>query len=82
MLASFLIDIITVAGPVLSVGLHMGTGESGCCGRSPGSEALIPIEVQKQSFRGHVRHPESYSFLTQGRDSRPRGNVLLPLFGL
>lgn len=39
MLASFLIDITTVAGPVLSVGLHMATEESGCCGRSsPGSK--------------------------------------------
>lgn len=74
MLASFLIDISAVAGPVLRVGLHMATGEGGSCGSSsPGSEVLIPSEVQKQSFSGHVRHPESFSFLTRARDSRPRG---------
>lgn len=74
LLASFLIDITTVAGPALSAGLHMATGESGCCGRSsPGSEVLIPIEVQTQSFSGHVRNPESSSFVTQGRESRPKG---------
>lgn len=62
LLASFLIDITTVAGPALSAGLHMATGESGCCGRSsPGSEVLIPIEVQTQSFSGHMRNPESSS---------------------
>lgn len=66
MLPSFLIGITSVAGPVLSVGLLMATGESGYCGSSsPGSEVLNPIEVQKQSFSGHVRYPESCSFLTQ-----------------
>lgn len=80
LLASFLIDITSVAGPVLSVGSHMATGESESCGSSsPGSEVLIPIGVQKQSFSGHVRCPESCSFLTK---EETVGQGLLPPFRL